>query len=178
MIEALWSAQNGYILGLWLVAGFLLTWNRKLGVAIAVPAIVAALPTVFGLNPAGGGLVVLPHGTELLPYFTGIALPVVASILGGHVAIAVNPQRRRSQETRIVLDQVKRHAQRVEQEILQIESQLRTAGNGAALRPIGGGSGDERPSTLVEPSREELKLLRMQVSSRRQELRDLARKAS
>lgn len=179
MIEALWSAQNGYILGLWLVAGFLLTWNRKLGVAIAVPAIVAALPVIFGIGGEGAGLVLLPHGSEVLPYVTGIAFPVIASILGGHVAIAVNPQRRRSQETRVVLEQVRRHAQRVEQEIVQAESALRTAADDErTLRPIGGGSGAERPSGLTEPSHEELRLLRMQVAARRQELRDLSRQAS
>lgn len=164
------------MLGLWLVAGFLLTWNRKIGVAIAVPAVVAALPVLFGINPKGTGLVWVPHGAEVLAYVTGIAFPVIASVLGGHVAIAMNPQGRTSRQTRTVLDQVKRHAERVETEIARIESEVRAARGEGTLRPIAGGSGEASPSR--EPTGSELHVLRLQVAARRQELRDLTREAS
>lgn len=176
VIEALWTVENGYLLGLWLVAGFLLTWNRKIGVAIAVPAVVAALPMLFGIGPEGT-LVLLPYGMSVLPFITGIAFPVIASVLGGHVAIAINPQGRTSRQTRTVLDQVKRHAERVEAEIMRIESEIRATRGEATLRPIAGASIDDgRPA--VDDEWQRLNLLRMQVASRRQELRELSREAS
>lgn len=147
MIELVLTWENAYFVGLWFAAGILLTWSRPVGISIAVPTIVAALPVLFGLDPEGTGLVVLPFGSEILAYVEGIALPVTASVLGGHVAVAMNPNRQSRRQTRTILSQVRERAQRIEAEITQIESE------------IGRGSGEVLPH--------------LEISQRRRELREL-----
>lgn len=168
MIELLLTWENLYFLGLWFAAGILLTWNRKVGVSVAVPAIVAALPVVFGINAEGTGLKLFPFGSDPLPYIEGILLPVTASVLGGHVAIAVNPSVQEGRRTRVLLDQVTRRARRVEMEITQIESEAK----GARSR-TGAPAGEDQP----EDVQNRIGLLRQQIADRRRQLRDLQRES-
>jgi hypothetical protein len=83
---------NLFIVGLWVLVGFFLGWHRGLGLAVLVPAIAAGIPTVLSVHM--NGTVELWAGLGTLALVQGIALPIAASAVGGHIATAINPVRR------------------------------------------------------------------------------------
>jgi hypothetical protein len=114
---------------LWFAAGAFIAWNRGVAGAIYVPLLVAVMPSVVILASEASGegfrLLILPEGADLSVYMRTIAIPFMASMLGGHVAAAVNPTRRKGRAARVLETQAYRHAMALEEEISQIANDLR-----------------------------------------------------
>jgi len=119
--EALqWS--NVWVALAWLAVGVYVGWSRGIAATFFVAVLAAAVPTLLTLSDVGRGpsFRLLPLGSDWLVYVSTVALPMLACVVGGHIAVAVNPRTGRARATAVAMESARVRAEQIENELNEL----------------------------------------------------------
>ena len=167
---------TAYVFGLWLVAGVLLSWGRSIKPAILAPLFVAVLPAVA--FPVVGGSAfrfeLLPLGSDFVPYIRAAMIPMLGSVIGGHIAMAINPDRRDRKRTKAVLQTANASLDRYAADTEELMTAMRRVSEERADAPEISSPGV--PTPAVSEASKELTLLRVHLAGRERQLLEARRR--